>query len=135
MIRYFLLLVFLISFNQSSPAQNIESFVGLWHQKRERVYLKIEVDTLYESYVFLYAWKGRSNKKYRETIEVYRAFFKDGKLIMPASNEDHKCSYCEISISSDTLIYQCNEGFNFTNQFLIENKYMSTNIYRRKKIK
>jgi hypothetical protein len=125
--------ILLLSINKS-VAQTTENYSllkkeyeGTWYNKESKHYISITFDTEVD-YVTINDWIGKYNNKY---TDAYKAYTKGDKLILYAENSDHHCTYCEMAIIKEKLIYQCNEALNFTDQFLNNTKGIHSTIYQR----
>jgi len=123
----FTLIVFCISlksFAQSVVKKN--NFEGIWYSKENKRELNIRFDKECDCFIINDKSKGYSE-------DAYYAYPKDEKLVMPAQNEDHHSSYCEITIMNNQLIYECNSGLNFTDNFLNKNQFSDKLIFLKRK--
>ena len=85
---------------QSAPKQNDEKrFAGKWQNKKTSRCLEISFEY---GYATILDWTPKLQK--RESGDVYRAFLKNGKLIMPEETEHH-APYSEIRLENNKLIY------------------------------
>ncbi|WP_143102083.1 hypothetical protein [Flavobacterium phragmitis] len=128
-----ILILSLNNCNAQSPSnikQLSKKFGGTWYNSKEKYYLTFTFEKEYD-YATVAIWKGKINNL--ENIDVYKAYIKRNKLILPAENDDHHGCYCEIDIEKNLLVYKCNQGFNFTDNFLNTKKPIS--ITRYKKVK
>jgi hypothetical protein len=105
-----------------------QKFGGTWYDETQKLYLTFYFEEGYD-YATVNTWTGSIDKK--ENIDAYKAFIKDNKLILPAENSDHHAPYCEIDIQYNLLVYKCNEGFNFSDNFLNTKKPISVTKYKR----
>lgn len=105
-----------------------KKYGGIWYSENEKTYITFYFEKGYD-YATVNAWTGTENKK--ENIDAYKAFIKDSKLILPAENSDHHTSYCEIDIENNQLVYKCNEGLNFSDNYLNTKKPISTTKYKQ----
>lgn len=105
LIRYctFLIIVLLATSMiqaQSTPKQKAEKrFTGTWLNKKSTRVLEIYIEG---GYVTIMDWTKKFQK--RESADVYKAFLKNGKLVMPEETEHH-APYSEIRLENNTLIY------------------------------
>ncbi len=76
-------------------------------------------------------WIGTSNRNIAENIDAYRAYIKGDKLILLSENNDHHAVYCEIEIVNHKLIYQCNTGLNFKDNFLVKTEGVHKVVFVR----
>jgi len=74
-------------------------FEGAWLDKKNDRHLTISIEDA--GYVTINDWTGR---KQTASIDAYKAYIKNGKLVMPAETEHH-APYSEIQIKGKTLIY------------------------------
>ena len=85
---------------QSTPKRNDEKrFAGKWQNKKSSRCLEISFEY---GYATIMDWTPRFQK--RESSDVYKAFLKNGKLIMPEETE-HRAPYSEIRLEHNRLIY------------------------------
>jgi len=104
-INSFVLFVVLLLANGNSPAQSSKSkqagkhFEGLWLDKKTSRHLEISFK---DGYATIIDWTGKFQK--RESGDSYKAFLKNGKLIMP-EDIGHHAAYGEIISNDQTLIY------------------------------
>lgn len=118
-----ILIIFCIaskSFAQSVVQKN--NFEGIWYNKENKRELNIKFDEECDCFIINDKSKGYSE-------DVYNAYPKDDKLVMPVQNEDHHSSYCEIKIEKKQLIYECNSGLNFTDNFLNRKEFSSKLVF------
>ncbi|ETZ22166.1 hypothetical protein N824_24890 [Pedobacter sp. V48] len=84
---------------QSSKLKQTEKhYEGLWVDKKTTRYLEISFK---DGYATIIDWTGKFQK--RESGDSYKAFLKNGKLIMPEDTEHH-ATYSEIIAKDQTLI-------------------------------
>lgn len=124
---FFNILVFCIA--SKSFAQSVlrkSSFEGIWYNKENKRELNIRFDEECDCFTINDKSKGYSE-------DVYYAYPKDKKLVMPAQDEDHHSSYCEITTAKNKLIYECNSGLNFTDNFLNRNQFSDKLIFVKRK--
>lgn len=74
-------------------------FQGAWVNKITDRHLTISIENT--GYVTINDWTG---KKQTASIDAYKAFIKNGKLVMPAETEHH-APYSEIQLRGKALIY------------------------------
>lgn len=123
----FILIIFCIaskSFAQSVVQKN--NFEGIWYNKENKRKLNIQFDEECDCFII----KDKS-KAYSE--DGYYAYPKDDKLVLPAQNEDHHSSYCELTIAKNQLVYECNSGLNFTDNFLNRKEFSNKLVFVKKK--
>ncbi len=119
----FTIIVFCIA--SKSFAQSVgqkKNFEGIWYNKENKRELNIKFDKECDCFIINDKSKGYSE-------DAYYAYPKESKLIMPAQNEDHHSSYCEIIIEKKQLIYECNSGLNFTDNFLNRKDFSSKLVF------
>lgn len=91
--------------NANSPAQSSKQkqtekhFEGLWVDKKTTRHLEISFEG---GYATIIDWTSKFQK--RESADNYKAFLKNGKLILPEDSEHH-AAYSEITAKDQTLIY------------------------------
>lgn len=114
-----------------SPAnleQLSKKYAGTWYNKENKRYIRFFFEEGYD-YVTINDWTGKLRNQ--GSGDAYKAFIKGDKLVMPAENDDHHATYCEIEIMNDTLVYICNSGLNFTDNFLNKSKPLDKTIFKR----
>ena len=85
---------------QSAPKQTVEKrFAGKWQNKNSTRCLEISFE---HGYATILDWTPKFQK--RESGDVYKAFLKNGKLVMPEETEHH-APYSEIRLEHNRLIY------------------------------
>ena len=105
-----------------------KKYGGTWYSETDKTYITFYFETGLD-YATVNSWTSDIDKK--ENIDAYKAFIKDGKLILPAENSDHHAPYCEISIENNLLIYKCNQALNFSDNYLNTKKPISTTKYKQ----
>ncbi|EDM37836.1 hypothetical protein PBAL39_15464 [Pedobacter sp. BAL39] len=100
-ILFALLLANQYSRAQSAPAAEHvnKRFIGTWVDKKTTRHLEISFE---DGYATIMDWTSKFQKK--ESGDVYKAFLKDGKLVMPEDTEHH-APYSEILSQDGKLIY------------------------------
>ena len=104
-IKWFIVFLALLLTNvntnaQSAPKQTDQKkFKGLWTNKKTSRCLEIYFE---DGYATIMDWTPKFQK--RESSDVYKAFPKNGKLVMPEETEHH-APYSEIIIENNRLIY------------------------------
>jgi len=91
-------------------------FAGSWVNKKAKRHLIIFFDT--EDYVTINDWHGKWSQD-NNTIDAYKAFIQQTKLVMPENNTDLRCPYCEIVKKGDALLYRC-RGMNTKDKTFID---------------
>ena len=76
-------------------------YEGLWVDKQTTRHLQIVFDN--SQYATITDWTAKYQK--RESGDVYKAFIKNGKLVMPEDKEHH-APYSEIIAKKNTIIYK-----------------------------
>lgn len=99
---------------------------GTWYSEDEKLYVTFYFEEGFD-YATVNGWTGDLDKK--ENIDAYKAFIKGSKLILPAENSDHHAPYCEIDVKNNILVYKCNQGLNFSDNYL--NTKISITEYKR----
>ena len=85
---------------QVTPKQTDEKrFAGRWQNKKSTRCLEISFEY---GYATIMDWTPKFQK--RESGDVYKAFMKNGKLVMPEETEHH-APYSEIKFENNRLIY------------------------------
>ena len=86
--------------NQKQTQKQIEKlYSGTWIDKQTTRHLDISFK---DGYASITDWTSKFQK--RESGDIYKAYFKNGKLIMPEDTK-HRAPYSEILYKSNTLIY------------------------------
>jgi len=95
-----LLLTGVFSPGQSSSKVQVEKrFKGLWVDNKTTRHLEISFGN---GCATIIDWTSKAQK--RESGDIYKAFLKNGKLVMPENPEFH-APYSEIISRNNTLIY------------------------------
>jgi len=76
-----------------------KQFAGRWQNKKSTRCLEISFEY---GYATILDWTPKFQK--RESGDVYKAFMKNGKLVMPEETEHH-APYSEIKFENNRLIY------------------------------
>lgn len=84
---------------QSKRKQTENRFAGTWLDKKTSRCLEISFQ---DGYATIIDWTSKVQKQ--ESGDVYKAYLKNGKLIMPEDKEHH-APYSEIIANKNTLIY------------------------------
>ncbi|SDJ52290.1 hypothetical protein SAMN04487898_103154 [Pedobacter sp. ok626] len=104
-INSFILFMVLLLLNGTGPAQSSKPkqterhYEGLWVDKKTTRHLEISFK---DGYATIIDWTSKFQK--RESGDSYKAFLKNGKLIMPEDREHH-AAYSEIIAKDQRLIY------------------------------
>jgi hypothetical protein len=106
---------------------------GTWYNPNSNRYLRFDISSNHSDQVVISDWTGRSDKDRDKSIDVYRAHVKESKLIMYAEKEQHRCPYCEITLQDKKLLYECNSGLNFTDNFLNHTVGTSREVFKKLK--
>ena len=91
-------------------------FEGRWVNKKAKRHLTISFDTEY--YATINDWTGKVIENVN-SIDAYKAFVRQGKLVMPEDKTDLRAPYCEIVKQGNTLLYRC-RGMNTKDQRFID---------------
>ncbi|KAF2514694.1 hypothetical protein [Flavobacterium foetidum] len=132
----FSLTILFLSLNNSNAQSTLtlkqlsKKFGGTWYNSTKKHYLTFTFEKGYD-YVTVATWKGKINSL--QNIDVYKAYIEANKLILPAENDDHHGCYCEIDIEKNLLVYKCNQGLNFTDNFLNTKKPIFVTLYKKVK--
>ena len=95
-----LMLMGVSSHAQSSSKQQVEKlFKGTWVDNKTTRHLEISFEN---GYATIIDWTSKVQK--RESGDIYKAFIKNGKLVMPEDTEFH-APYSEIILKNNRLIY------------------------------
>ncbi|SDE87799.1 hypothetical protein SAMN05216464_110156 [Mucilaginibacter pineti] len=81
-------------------------FEGSWVNKKAKRHLTISFDT--QDYATINDWHGKWSQD-NNTIDAYKAFVMNSKLVMPEDKTDLRSPYCEIVRKGNTLLYRCRE--------------------------
>lgn len=107
-INSFIIFTFLLLPAMNSQAQSSfklkemkKLFEGQWLNKKTTRQLQISFE--YDKYATITDWTEKFQR--RESGDVYKAFIKDGKLVMPEDKE-HRAPYSEIISKNNVLIYR-----------------------------
>ena len=87
------------SYAQSKLKPVEKLFAGVWVDNKTSRHLEI---SFHKGYATIIDWT--SNMQKRESGDIYKAFLKNGKLVMPEDTEHH-APYSEIRFKNNTLIY------------------------------
>jgi hypothetical protein len=79
-------------------------FEGNWINKKIKRRLSISFD--YIDYVLINDWHGKFSSD-NNTIDAYKAFIKNEKLVMPEEKEDLRAPYCELLRKGNAQLYRC----------------------------
>ncbi|MCD0488992.1 hypothetical protein LPB86_12200 [Pedobacter sp. MC2016-14] len=82
-----------------STPQAEKLFKGIWVDKKTTRHLEISFEN---GYATIIDWTSKLQK--RESGDIYKAFLRNGKLVMPEDTEFH-APYSEIISKNNTLIY------------------------------
>lgn len=104
-----LLCPILISFNSLAQSKMEvkkakASFEGHWYSKKTNRHLTIYFDD--QTYATINDWTG-TPKTGESSIDAYKAFAKDGKLVIPEDKTDLRSPYCEIIRQGNIVSYRC----------------------------
>jgi len=95
----FLMLTGTSSHGQLPTKQSGKPFNGIWVDKETTRHLEISFK---DGYATIIDWTSKAQK--RESGDIYKAFLRKGKLIMPEDTEFH-APYSEIRLKNNKLIY------------------------------
>ena len=82
----------------------MKMYEGNWVNKKAKRHLTISFDT--EDYATINDWHGKWSQD-NNTIDAYKAFVFQGKLVMPEDKTDLRAPYCEIAKQGSVLLYRC----------------------------
>ena len=105
-----------------------KAYSGIWVHKKSKHYISFSFEDDVD-YVTVNEWTGSLDRNKSKVIDVYKAFIKGDKLILPAENGEHHSQYCEISISNKKLNFECNGILNFTENKLIKDKFYNRTVF------
>jgi hypothetical protein len=77
---------------------------GSWVNKKAKRHLTISFDI--DDYATINDWHGKWSQD-NNTIDAYKAFVYQQKLIMPEDKTDLRAPYCEIVRQGNALLYRC----------------------------
>jgi hypothetical protein len=110
--------------SMSASAQTIaevkaskKMYEGRWVDKKTKRHLVIVYDG--QEYAELNDWTETTGDN-SSSVDAYKAWIKNGKLVMPESKTDLRCPYCEIVKKGNALLYRC-MSMNTTDKRFIEN--------------
>jgi len=92
-------------------------YEGRWINKNLKRHLSIDYDNS-PGYANINDWQGKLNDN-NNTVDVYKAWIKNGILVMPESKTDLRCPYCEILKKDKSLLYRC-RGMNTNSRQFID---------------
>ncbi|MDN5288096.1 MAG: hypothetical protein JWR38_4370 [Mucilaginibacter sp.] len=92
-------------------------FEGSWVNKKAQRHLTISFDN--QDYATINDWHGKWSQD-NNTIDAYKAFVHQGKLVMPEDKTDLRCPYCEIVRKGTAILYRCRE-IDSNNKRFVEN--------------
>ncbi|MET4080867.1 hypothetical protein ABIB40_000811 [Pedobacter sp. UYP30] len=105
-------------------------YAGIWVNKKAKRYLAFYFDKEVD-YITINDWTGNSDPSNNENIDAYKASIRGDKLIMAAKNGDHHAPYCEIEITDRKLVYRCNSGLNFKDNFINKTQMVNNVVFER----
>lgn len=92
-------------------------YEGRWVDKKTKRHLVIVYNG--QQYAELNDWtEGTGDNS--SSVDAYKAWIKNGKLVMPESKTDLRCPYCEIVKKGNALLYRC-MSMNTTDKCFVEN--------------
>ncbi len=136
MLLFFVIILF--SYNDIGGQEKTEIdyskkiYSGTWQNEKTKRYLQFYFEDDVD-YIIINDWTGNIDKSKSETLDAYKAYIKENKLIIPSENGDHHRSYCEISISNNELKYVCNGFLNFSDNALVKDKYFNQTVFKKLK--
>ena len=77
---------------------------GSWVNKKAKRHLTISFD--FGDYATINDWHGKWSQD-NNTIDAYKAFVNQQKLVMPEDKTDLRSPYCEIVKQGSALLYRC----------------------------
>jgi hypothetical protein len=92
-------------------------YEGRWVNKKTKRHLVIVYGG--QEYAELNDWTETTGDN-SSSVDAYKAWIKNGKLVMPESKTDLRCPYCEIVKKGNALLYRC-MSMNTTDKRFIEN--------------
>lgn len=92
-------------------------YQGNWVNKEAKRHLTISFDIA--DYATINDWHGKWSQD-NNTIDAYKAFVYQHKLVMPEDREDLRAPYCEILKKGNMLIYRCRQMDSKDKQFVEE---------------
>lgn len=91
-------------------------FEGKWVNKHMNRHLTISFDT--QNYATINDWQGKWSQD-NNSIDAYKAFVDQGKLVMPEDKTDLRSPYCEIVKQGKALLFRC-RGMNTKDKRFVE---------------
>jgi len=79
-------------------------FDGYWVNKKAQRHISISFDE--QDYATINDWHGKMSDD-NNTVDAYKAFVKNDKLVMPEDKTDLRAPYCEIIKKGNVLLYRC----------------------------
>jgi hypothetical protein len=89
-------------------------FEGYWVNTKAHRHLLIAFDE--QDYATINDWHGKMSDD-NNTVDAYKAFIKDNKLVMPEDKTDLRSPYCEILKKGNVLLYRCRDMLTNSKQF------------------
>ncbi|MGZ3873687.1 MAG: hypothetical protein ACXVJD_12265 [Mucilaginibacter sp.] len=81
-------------------------YAGSWVNKKAGRHLTISFDI--DDYATINDWHGKWSQD-NNTIDAYKAFVYQQKLVMPEDKTDLRSPYCEIVRQGNALLYRCRQ--------------------------
>lgn len=79
-------------------------FEGFWVNKKTHRHLLIGFDD--QDWATINDWTGKMNDD-NHSVDAYKAFVKDDKLVMPEDKTDLRSPYCELVRKGNSILYRC----------------------------
>jgi hypothetical protein len=92
-------------------------FGGYWVNKKAQRHLSISFDV--QDYATINDWHGKMSDD-NNTIDAYKAFVENDKLVMPEDKTDLRSPYCEIIRKGNVILYRCREMESSSKKFVEE---------------
>lgn len=121
--------IFILLFTFSGKSQTLKEikkikslFKGSWSNTKANRHLIVSFEGN-DHYATINDWTGND----RSTADVYKAFIKDDKLVMPKESEEHRAPYCEMIISRNKLLFRCKGLIKEEDQFVDSTYFIKSN--------
>jgi len=128
---YFIFLFFQLV-PQEQQTVDTEPFIGLWHHAQGNRDIRIVVEETDSTRYTIYDSTRDIKGKLLGSEDIYPAFRKNDKLVMPASKSP-RCPYCEIQRKEETLLYICNSPLDLESNILRPTEGTDTTLFKRKR--
>jgi len=116
---------------REQQSDTCKSFSGLWHHAESNRDIRILAEQTDNTKYIIYDSTRDKKGKMLGSEDIYPAFLKDDKLVMPASHSP-RCPYCEIQQKQETLLYICNSPLDIQSNVLRIDQQTDTVLFYRK---